>query len=627
MTNNSSDYLLLGQIDIPNIPGGQVNVTGGATVPSGITLVQNTDPANPSVSIKQDGTDSDVGDAGFGAALFLTGPISNLGGTVSIYNAQGSYGQLSTIDSEQLTINIPNGLGAIDTPDKAYPSSSGKEEETEWNTDMIWPGGNPYSSSYNGGSPLQAIPYIVNALYNSDGSLTTSTLNSDLYGGTVGDSGDSGSTVPGSIVFIGDSFPYVTSGDSSVGTNEAWSYDAGYTGSATGSTYEVASANTGAYFPTIPSLTLTQTIATSAASTEPVPPPDPSIFGGGLAINALSIDLNGEIDVGQAGTNWSVDLPAALTSVLNAYEQAFDAGTQLDPVYNIPEADLATVQTGDSQITATYNAQTNQITVNDVVAALTGGNASLTGEIISTNPQALIKFEDGIGKITVNNQTGIPVVVQNIDSGSAASTSLDITDTTPTLFGKSATQSLYVYQPDKPIQIYTGASGATLGTGTSTPVSGTSTTYNPLSGLRWNWTDTASLTRKLNVATFNNSSFATDSPSEQDDWLTDWSWSNTSSDPWTLSLATDPITQDPSLENSALKESITASSTATASGLPTSIPNASKSIPGALPRSIIPRWSPTTRTNTRVTVSAITTSGQIATTSIIGPISGRFRAH
>jgi hypothetical protein len=54
----------------------------------------------------------------YGPALFLTGSVENPGGTVSITNTMGSYGQLGTIDAQSVTLDIAYGVAAIDTPTK-----------------------------------------------------------------------------------------------------------------------------------------------------------------------------------------------------------------------------------------------------------------------------------------------------------------------------------------------------------------------------------------------------------------------------------------------------------------------------------------------------------------------------
>ncbi|MGC1718966.1 MAG: hypothetical protein WA746_08265, partial [Isosphaeraceae bacterium] len=243
----------------------------------------------------------------------------------------------------------------------------------------------------------------------------------------------------------------------------------------------------------------------------------------------------------------------------------------------LPPGDLITPNSSGSQITATYSAVTKQITIDNVVAGLHGGFGTLDGKIISTNPQGSINFKDGLGNVSINNQTGIPIVVQTIDTGSPASSTLDITDTDK--FG-SQEQTLYVYQPGSPIQEYTGQAGVTLGSGTpSATVSGTSASYDPEAGARWTWEDTASLYR-TQTTLFSSEDVPTlayngDTSALPSDWLSAWGWGtpgnpNTNQNPWTVSNAGVSTTSGIS-DDTALSETI--SGTVPAGTLPTSIPS------------------------------------------------------
>ena len=204
-----------------------------------------------------------------------------------------------------------------------------------------------------------------------------------------------------------------------------------------------------------------------------------------------------------------------------------------------------------------------------------GGFGTLQGEIISTNPQGSIQFEDGLGQVSINNQTGIPIVVQTIDTGSPASSKLDIIDTNKS---GSQEQTLYVYQPGNPIQVYTGQANDTLGSGTpSATISGTSASYDPESGVRWTWTDTASLFR-TQTAFFSSEDVPTlayngNTSALPTGWLSAWGWgtpstANPSIGPWTINPGV--IKTSSGLEGTAFSETIIG--TVTAGTLPSNIP-------------------------------------------------------
>ncbi|MES2789352.1 MAG: hypothetical protein V4719_07005, partial [Planctomycetota bacterium] len=125
--------------------GGNVNFTGTANLP-GSQVHQNNTGVTPTVTINQTYSD-DVGGVSYGPALFFTAPVVNIGGTVTITNLKGSYGQLGPIRARNINIDIANGTAAIENSDSNYPVQS---EEAQWNASQLWPGGNPYSSGYVG---------------------------------------------------------------------------------------------------------------------------------------------------------------------------------------------------------------------------------------------------------------------------------------------------------------------------------------------------------------------------------------------------------------------------------------------------------------------------------------------
>ena len=95
---------------------------------------------------------------------------------------------------------------------------------------------------------------------------------------------------------------------------------------------------------------------------------NPAIFGNLVAINAQVLDLDNRIMVGKQ-TNWSVQIPASLQSTLDADKAAYQNGSHAGPSFDI-SSQLSTVNSSDSLITATYNAQLDQIILNSVTSSL-----------------------------------------------------------------------------------------------------------------------------------------------------------------------------------------------------------------------------------------------------------------
>ena len=139
ITNESPDYLILGAIGIPDLSGGNVNFTGTGKNPSTMTVNQN---QNQSTSIP---TVTITLSSASGPALFLTGPIDNLGGTVSITNSYGSIGQIAAISG--LTVNMSSPNGSFDVSEPTEDDPVGSDPIAAWNSFMTWPGGSSTASA------------------------------------------------------------------------------------------------------------------------------------------------------------------------------------------------------------------------------------------------------------------------------------------------------------------------------------------------------------------------------------------------------------------------------------------------------------------------------------------------
>src|SRR5262249_50217831 len=130
------------------------------------------------------------------------------------------------------------------------------------------------------------------------------------------------------------------------------------------------------------------------------------------------ININNTIESGHTNF-WSVSLPSSLTQAggfIANYQAQYQQGL-VPAVVDIPN--LTAKNAGDSLIGAKYDASTNSITVNDVGASTGGGFVLLDGKIINTRPiGGLIKVNGGLGQVTIDNQTGLSLVVNKVDNGS-----------------------------------------------------------------------------------------------------------------------------------------------------------------------------------------------------------------
>ncbi len=521
INNYSADYLILGPITIPNLPGGTVSFTGLATrAPVGMKINQSGLGQEPAIVINQNYAGS-VGNVSYGPALFLMGDIQNLGGSVAVTNSTGSLGQTATIFANKVTISVPEGAAAIDIPDGTYYVDG--NPYSDWNKTMIWPGGDPATGVPNAD---YAVSYVANAVYNP---CSTAYTDQDfaryfLYG-------TPGNQYPAnqSTVFFGSSLPYVNgAGDDTKAINSQWSVWAGSTNDVYAMGHDPDNSSNNAYFPLIPYHYLKATATSHPAADE-----TPAIFAGEVSIHAKTIDLNGKIEAGKL-KNWSVSFPKALGDTLAAYRQGYLQGKN-PAIYAIPLDATTRITDTDNLITASYNAESNQIILDNVTVSV-AARVTLNGAIISTHSDGNIQVVGGYGQVTVDNQTDITLVVRDITADEeAAASRIDITDTN---LPADSNRTLYVSSPGSPVEVYVGQAGdVTLGTGTPTrTIYDTSTSYSPLSDIRWQWVEQAKLYRTIQ---------------DKNTWqLSNWAWdypSGSPNDPWqyvdpvTGSLTTTPV--------------------------------------------------------------------------------------
>ena len=160
-----------------------------------------------------------------------------------------------------------------------------------------------------------------------------------------------------------------------------------------------------------------------------------SVSGALVSITGDTIDINTRINAGFA-TDWSLSLPQNLT-VRASYSMNGSAATEqvslsryrdlflTRGVSGLASQIVLPVQTsraGDAQIKAVYDAAANKIIVQNVEAASTDGFLKISGRnIINSNNLGNLHVNGGLGDVQIDNQTGIPVVVQKVYTGSAAS--------------------------------------------------------------------------------------------------------------------------------------------------------------------------------------------------------------
>ncbi|WP_426609924.1 leukotoxin LktA family filamentous adhesin [Bradyrhizobium sp. McL0616] len=249
----------------------------------------------------------------------------------------------------------------------------------------------------------------------------------------------------------------------------------------------------------------------TASSASNPPANDPQIIGKAIIISASVININGTLQSGSS-SNYSVNIGADALRDINALKSGTglaqaQANAQHGVYWDIPAGDLTTSGTGDATIGAKYNALTDQIVLNSVVQG-SGGYIYLNGKIISTSTQdgvsqGKLVINGGSGTVTVNNNTGLQLVTNTINTGVTTPSVIEIVDqlkakTTWYVFDPTAASSQQVskYEINS---VNANQFDATMLAGT-TGTAGVQ--YAPQANMYYQWVDTATLDRPVTSTQF-----------------------------------------------------------------------------------------------------------------------------
>ena len=519
--NESPYYLITGLATIPDIPGGAVVFTGAAqgsdATHAGLSCTPNCSAQNGTGSAQQGAITIEntftctlgaptcvgtppTGSAPLGPALYDTGDLNNLGGAIDIVNNSGSFFKAPTasIFGQSVNMNIPN--GEVVLPEDPSAPFVGSNPYSEWMSQLIWPG-----NEFNPSASL-AVAWVANyefpGFYNSTCAANpipcASALTTDLIGFAGTSDGASSDT---SYVFYGYCNAFADSSDlqSTCPAGVANSLSPlGQSQVISNSDFDQRS------FPLVPAEPLSMSLSSYGNIQSQLASEGTLIYGGRVTITGSIIDLDAKIVAGQS-TDWSLELPSSLDSFITLYKFFYSLGV-VGPTVALPvSADVGTAQIG-----ATYDARNGgQIIVNDVDASSGSSSIVIDGGLMSTNPIGDIHVNGGLGTININNQTGIPLTVQNLYAGSTTSSVASTVEIIDTALVGSSRQStghtLYVYQNGH-VSTYVGGldsqgnplqSVTELEQTTAISSGGTTVTYDPLAGQRWDWKLTATLNRAI----------------------------------------------------------------------------------------------------------------------------------
>ncbi|NBU41886.1 MAG: hypothetical protein EBS51_14010, partial [Planctomycetia bacterium] len=417
--NDSSDYLLLGDLAIANVEGGRVTFQngGGHAVadPQGARVYRD-DAATPTIRVDVTST-TPVGDSTYGPAVFLAGHVENLGGDVTIRNASGSFGQTGTIAANRITIETPNGVFAVDTPNDPWNAAGTPAAQAALAGAIMWPGGDPRLGRADAN---QGVMYAINAMDAPAGTSdrgwksagNDDTLNAWVYGDPR--------AVRDSYVFFGGSTPQFENDTNTQATSENWAAGARPDGArqALKMTDAAPPHSRGwdhAWVPRLQALPSTFTTANLPSQSTGV-----AVTGQVIVINAKIANINGTLEAGGSKPETqSIVIPKSLEPVLREYQSRYRVGTVSAPIYRIRADELETLSPADRLIGASFDARTGQIIL-DEASSSGAGSVSIKGRIINTDSLAgKIKVRGGSGDLVVTNDTSLPLVTANLQTSRA----------------------------------------------------------------------------------------------------------------------------------------------------------------------------------------------------------------
>ncbi|MCL5041125.1 MAG: leukotoxin LktA family filamentous adhesin [Gammaproteobacteria bacterium] len=486
--NQSAYYLLIGDALIPDQPGGRVLFTGGAgrSLFNG-TLNELGADRRPEIRINNSwgGTSGNVS---YGPAIFLTGDIYNQGGLIRIANAKGSLGQFGSTFGQQVLVEVPEGSMTVFTPNSYWSINS--NPMSEWR-----------SFASVSGSANFTIQVIATDVYGTN--------NNMLFRPTTRASGGSGS----SVVLYGACLPASTSAAGNCTEATARSF----TGSATqfnGMT------NTPSWMPLFTARPLSRSTQSYESANLGAGGDGRRIVGGQVGIQARFIDVNGTISSGQA-TNRTVTVSADLDSwIANHYCSSAICVEAVDlPTH------LLTAATG-TPIGGRYDFINQRIVMDDVNAS-GGGFIYMRGGIISTNPSGRIEVNNGFGEVVINNNSSHELQLGNIDTGVGSVGIVQIVDTFKPRVNNQDATVWYVHDQNTGLSIFDNRNGATSLSNAYlvSNSSGANATYNPRANQRFEWSQSADLSRTIT---------RTDNAISSSNWNWVYPASNDANDPWNV---------------------------------------------------------------------------------------------
>ncbi|KRG64873.1 hypothetical protein ABB26_05845 [Stenotrophomonas humi] len=466
IVNNSNDNLLLaGDILVPEYNGGNILYTGNSSQAVGIRTSENPGQGDAKVSIRNVGSN--------GSAIAAGGMISVTGGSLDIYNANGNINAWGEQLAENVSIDAPNGEVGYNLGSASW---YGRVASSLWGK---------YSLASGISNPDDAAAYIANAVYGQAAANAGKSLTDYLLYQNSDASSNNGT---GSILIYGACNYRVGDRDCTASSLQGQFYDGGQV-----SKYSYGSTN---YLPKVNARNLffslnSQPGDVSAEAQGASPNTGSGINAGtGIKITAQYIDVNVALKAGKP-----VDYSAIVgdSPELRAWITAKDVQASKG-IFDVP-VEFVSRTGGDSQrIRLQYDSLNRQFIVPDI-SANGGGSIYLDGRIVSTSTSGSLNVVSGKGSVVINNGLAdVGLQLGNILVGNGAPGQITIRDRLQNV------TSWYLRDGSGKVTGYQGAINAPDWTSPGVSVLTSTGAYNPLSGMRGRWTQTANIRRNIHRA-------------------------------------------------------------------------------------------------------------------------------
>ncbi len=459
--NNPTDFwLILDGINSPGNPqAGEIVLrkTSGEMFDDAPDKLDLQPAENPTPTITVSLTSSDDSpNTHSPPGLVISGALNAPSSDVTLSNQNGPIIELAPINARSVTISSPNSAFVVDIPN-AYWGAGGDfgpafEQAAKLNplhppaddnasTTTAYP---QYPQYRLGNTPFRPGWKQQDEYTAWDANLLATAAADSLYAGSQpNDLSDFAKFLTDQNAVLFGNCRYIAAGcdNSSQGAASHVGSGRGFLKNETSSTYQ---ASDGTDYPlVVPSLPVEAMGWTESVSQQLTG----SVTAAQLFINAETIDVNAPINIGKLH-NLSIIFDEALGTKLALYRIDYQIGLEPNPLYEIPG-----IGAQASDISATYDARTNDITLSAVNSAA-HMTAFLEGQIISTLEGSLINMMGGLGLASIQNNSGIPLILNDIDSGTAAvRANVEFRD------HLSGINTRYEYRVNEGVAVYTTTAG------------------------------------------------------------------------------------------------------------------------------------------------------------------------